>query len=140
MLSSLLPSLRHVLDVDVCADCRVSGSVKPAAKTTSLPGCLLLTDPQTSQTCNTSVLGQSQGGAEKSLQLTSWIKLSVTFWVWILCGSGFHTYNVIARQRDIERTLTNLNSNLKSFQFYLIHTFHRKPVLWRPHTLSNGAA
>lgn len=48
-----------------------------AAKTTALHHCLLLTDPQTSQTSSTST--PSQGGARKSLCLTIWISLTVTF-------------------------------------------------------------
>lgn len=63
----------------MCAGLRGQRGIETAAKTTPSHARLLLTDPQTSQTSNTSILGPSQGGAEKSLQLTSWIRPTVSF-------------------------------------------------------------
>lgn len=69
--------------------------IETAAKTTPLHACLLLTEPQTSQTSNTSILSPRQGGAEKSLQLTSWITPTVTFGFCFYVAVRFQSVYVI---------------------------------------------
>lgn len=76
--------------------CEQRVEVRGSVKLLLLKQLPYMDDHQTSQTSNTSVvLGPSQGGAEKSLQLTNWVRPTVTF-VFVFFYNADQGFNLCA--------------------------------------------
>lgn len=88
--------------------------------------CLLLTELQTSQTSNTSILSPRQGGAEKSLQLTSWIRPTVTFGFCFYVAVRFQSVYVIGSvTQDTQWHVSTENRGSMYWPTFFSHPFIR---------------